>query len=82
MLIAWATYRELDMKGDADRAQAALARFMKDLSRLKYRTQTLADELPVAGSENWSRSSGPAHAFIMRAASSTVRVIGPATRPI
>jgi len=57
MLIAWATYRELDMKGDADRAQAALARFMKDLSRLKYRTQTLADELPVAGRRRTSGMS-------------------------
>src|SRR5574341_2362443 len=33
--------------------------------------------MPAAGSENWSRSSGPAHTFIMSAASRTVRVIGP-----
>ena len=49
LLVDYAVYRELDMKGDSDRATQALARFMKKQARLKYRTQTLADELPVAG---------------------------------
>lgn len=49
MLVAWVVAREYELKEDGGRVQAAMARYLRDLSRLKYATQTLSDDLPVVG---------------------------------
>lgn len=48
LLVAYALAREFEYTSDP-RASLAGARYVKGLSRLKYATQTLASELPVAG---------------------------------
>lgn len=48
-VVAYAVMREWEQKSDTDRLVMAKARYDKALSRLKYATQTLSDELPVSG---------------------------------
>lgn len=49
MLVAYAVLREREQKDDAPRVVIAKQRWHQWLSRLKYFTQTLGDELPVSG---------------------------------
>jgi hypothetical protein len=48
MLMAYAVAREYEVKGDTARVVIALKRFTDTLNRLKYETQTNAQELPVS----------------------------------
>lgn len=50
MLVDYATMREFELKGDTERVLIAKQRFEKRLTRLKYQTQWVADELPVLNS--------------------------------
>jgi hypothetical protein len=49
MLVAYAVAREYELKEDVSRSLQAMQRYTRYLSRLKYATQTVSDELPVAG---------------------------------
>jgi hypothetical protein len=49
MIVAYAVAREFEIKNDEERSKQALARFTLALSRLKFSTQSLSDELPVMG---------------------------------
>jgi hypothetical protein len=49
MLVAYAVMRESEFQRDMEAMTLARARYDKYLSRLKYSTQTLGDEIPVLG---------------------------------
>jgi hypothetical protein len=49
MLVAYGVAREQEYQGEEDRSTQAMQRFAYYLSRLKFATQSLSDELPVVG---------------------------------
>ena len=55
MLVDYAVMREFELKKDTERVVIAQKRFQMRLSRLKYQTQSLQDELPTMG---WNRRVG------------------------
>jgi hypothetical protein len=48
-LVAFAVMREAEFQRDADGYTGAKTRYEKALSKLKYQTQSLSDEIPVMG---------------------------------